>query len=253
MRPALNTLILTSLLPIVACTGDESMPSPPSSSFAPPSPASSVTPSSGVSPTPTMTPDILPPGVPATYDRDVAPEQLPREELVPEGALTDDLQILEGGPVAITWVLGVDPLRSEHGLVIWRRRPGENPPWVATYAIREPPSAGVLGIRMTRTDQDLTGDGQADILFLEGLGGSGACAIWGVVQLTPQHDDRIFRRQLCDANVDPLLTEPGIRIQASVYRPGDPHCCPSEERRTDLAWTDSRWRTLSTEVTDLSG
>ena len=252
MRPALGTLILTSLLPIVACTGDDGMPSPPSSSFAAPSPAASVTPSSGVSPTRTMSPEILPPGVPATFDTDVSPEQLPREELVPEGALADDPQIIEGGPVAITWVLGDDPLRSEHGLVIWRRRPGEDPPWVATYAIREPPSAGVLGILMTGTDRDLTGDGRADILFLEGLGGSGACAIWGVIQLTPQHDGRIFRRQLCDASVDPLPTQPGIWIRASVYRPGDPHCCPSAERQTDLAWTGSGWRTLQTEVADLS-
>jgi hypothetical protein len=185
--------------------------------------------------------------VPASYGRDVAPEDLPHGELVPTGAEVDDAVEVDDDAVALTWVLGDDPFRSEHGLAVWRRSPGGSPPWRATFAIREPPRAGVLGILMTWTVQDLTGDGLADILFLESLGGSGTCGTWGVVQLTPGRDDQTFRRQLCDGTVDPLLRRPGLSIQESFFGPDDPHCCPSGQRTSTLEWNGARWRVTSVE------
>jgi hypothetical protein len=193
-------------------------------------------------------PVVLPPGVPATYGRDDEPGDLPFEALIPDAGEVLSTSFPSPDTVIVTWQRGDDIFRLEHGLVVWRRT-GSDPPWVATYALRDPPKAEVLGI--TIDTGDVTGDGRADALVFENRGGSGACGTWSVLALSPEADADTYSKDLCDASVEMSAHPIGIRIVESVFGPGDPHCCPSGLRTSVLEWNGTRWRTTAVEETDL--
>ncbi len=103
--------------------------------------------------------------------------------------------------------------------MVWRRT-GSDPPWVATYAFRDPPKAGVLGIQVDTGD--VTGDGEADALVFENTGGSGACGTWSVIALSPQGDGPTYTKDLCDASVadvDASRRHPPHRVDLRTDRP----------------------------------
>ena len=240
------------LLVLAACSGGG--PTPPATSGGPP-PSSTppvtttVTPTlsaSPVSPTPTIEPVILPPGVPATYRRDDDQADLPLERLVPTGVEVTGTWFPDRETLIVTWGAGDDPFQREQGLVVWRRT-GSDPPWVATYAFRDPKRAGVLGIQVDTGD--VTGDGHPDALVVENAGGSGACGTWSVLALSPDGDGPSYSKDLCDASVEMSTRPVGIRLVESVYGPADPHCCPSGVRTSILEWNGSRWRLTSKEET----
>jgi hypothetical protein len=191
-------------------------------------------------------PVILPPGVPATYRRDDDQADLPLERLVPPGVEVTGTWFPDRETLIVTWGAGDDPFRREQGLVVWRRT-GSDPPWVATYAFRDPPKDGVLGIQVDTGD--VTGDGHPDALVFENTGGSGACGTWSVIALSPEGDGPTYTKALCDGSVEMSTRPVGIRLVESVYGPNDPHCCPSSVRTTTLEWNGSRWRVTSKEET----
>jgi hypothetical protein len=191
---------------------------------------------------------ILPPGVPTSYPRDEDQAELPYDLLVPAGAEVTGTWFPDRGTVIVTWGVGDDPFLREQGLVVWRRT-GSDPPWVATYAFRDPKKAGVLGIQVV-TD-DATGDGRADALVFENTGGSGACGTWRVVALSPRGDGPTYTNDLCDGSVEISADPVGIRLIESIYGPDDPHCCPSGVRTSTLEWNGTRWQVTSREERDL--
>jgi hypothetical protein len=191
---------------------------------------------------------ILPPGVPTSYPRDEDQAELPYDQLVPAGAEVIGTWFPDRGTVIVTWGVGDDPFLREQGLVVWRRT-GSDPPWVATYAFRDPKKAGVLGIQVVTGDA--TGDGRADALVFENTGGSGACGTWRVVALSPRGDGPTYTNDLCDGSVEISADPVGIRLIESIYGPGDPHCCPSGVRTSTLEWNGTRWHVTSREERNL--
>jgi hypothetical protein len=191
---------------------------------------------------------ILPPGVPTSYPRDEDQAELPYDLLVPAGAEATGTWFPDRGTVIVTWGVGDDPFLREQGLVVWRRT-GLDPPWVATYAFRDPKKAGVLGIQVVTGDA--TGDGRADALVFENTGGSGACGTWRVVALSPRGDGPTYTNDLCDGSVEISADPVGIRLIESIYGPGDPHCCPSGVRTSTLEWNGTRWHVTSREERNL--
>ncbi len=191
---------------------------------------------------------ILPPGVPTSYPRDEDQAELPYDLLVPAGAEVTGTWFPDRETVIVTWGVGDDPFLREQGLVVWRRT-GSDPPWVATYAFRDPKKAGVLGIQVVTGDA--TGDGRADALVFENTGGSGACGTWRVVALSPRGDGPTYTNDLCDGSVEISADPVGIRLIESIYGPGDPHCCPSGVRTSTLEWNGTRWQVTSREERDL--
>ncbi len=188
---------------------------------------------------------MTPPGVPPTFPLDVEAADLTFEELVPESAEVT-ATALPGEDVAIvTWAIGDDPFRREQGLVVWRRTPGDQPPWVATYGFRDPPRAGVLGIQLDTADA--TGDGEPDALVFENVGGSGTCGTWRLIALAAGGDAQTYQRDLCDATVEISSRPVGLRLIESVFAPGDPHCCPSGTTTAVLVWNGARWKVDSVE------
>ena len=180
--------------------------------------------------------------MPTSYEPDDEPNQLAAEALIPDGAsligqwfgFTDD-----GVVVAVAWVEeGTDFARLPGGFALWTRH-GSSPHWRTALVDRHDETDGIQGIEMVTTD--LTGDGSDDALVSEGLGGSGACARWIVLDL--RRTKETFRRDLCDGRIEPGPPgAPGLVITRSVYEPGDAHCCPSAMQETTLTWTGSRWR-----------
>jgi hypothetical protein len=243
-------MLVVALL-LAACSGDggASPSAAPSTSATPPTEsATSDEPTPPASPTPTDEPVVLPPGAPATYGRDVEPGDLPADRLVPAGAEVTGTAYPDASTAIVTWAVGDDPFRREQGLVVWRRTAGDAPPWSATFGFRDPPRAGVLGIQISIGDA--TGDGTADALAFESVGGSGACGTWRLLALSPGADVQTYDRDLCDGSVEFASGPPGLRVIESIFAPGDPHCCPSGTKTTTLAWTGSRWRVTSVHRSD---
>jgi hypothetical protein len=189
---------------------------------------------------------VLPPGVPATYGHDDDQADLPLERLVPPGVEITGTWFPDRETLIVTWGAGDDPFQREQGLVVWRRT-GSDPPWVATYAFRDPPKAGVLGIQVDTGD--VTGDGNPDALVFENTGGSGACGTWSAIALSPDADGPTYTKALCDGSVEISTRPAGIRLIGSIYGPTDPHCCPSGVRTSTLQWNGTRWRVTSKEET----
>jgi hypothetical protein len=230
-------LVAASLASCASSPEVEPATVPPSAS---PSASPSPTPSETLEPSPSPSPE--PGAMPRTYGPDDEPNELPAEALIPDGAsltgqwfgFTDD-----GVVVAVAWVEeGSDFARLPGGFALWARH-DSSPHWRAALVDRHDEAEGIQGISMSTTD--LTGDGSDDALVSEGLGGSGACARWIVLDLLRRTET--FRRDLCDGVIEPGPPgEPGLVITRSVFEEGDAHCCPSATQLTTLAWTGSKWR-----------
>lgn len=187
--------------------------------------------------------------MPESYAPDDEPAELPPEALVPDGATVTGQWfgfIDDGVVVLVAWSEdGPDFASLPRGFATWRRY-ASSPHWRVDLVERHDAEDGVLEIQASTTD--VSGDGSDDALVFEGLGGSGACGRWLVVDLGA---GRItFRRRLCDGTIEPAPPgEPGLVVTESVFEVGDAHCCPSAIRRTTLRWTGGRWRVADREVT----
>lgn len=213
------------------------------------SPAPSQEPTPSVAETPP--PAAIPAGVPATYDDDVSARELPVEELIPPGdevTSVDRATVGDGEAVVVSFATpGPDPLAQARGFVVWRRTTGADPPWRATYGVAHGRRSGVLAISAETTD--LTGDGSADALIREETGGSGACATYRVVDLTL--GTPLWKRAVCDAEIQPNPDPIGLFEVARIYGPEDAHCCPSSIRERVLTWNGARFQVVSEESTKL--
>jgi hypothetical protein len=231
-------------LAVGACGGQPSATPSPSSA----SPVETISPSPepAQSPEPSLGPE--PGEMPTTFAADVEPAELPPDELVPEGAdvtgrwfgSTD-----RGAIVLVAWVEpGSDFSRLPRGFALWIRQ-DSSPHWRASLVERRDADEGIQEIDMSTTD--LTGDDSDDALVFEGIGGSGACGRWLVIDLVRR--EQTYRREVCDGRIDPgPPRSPGLVLTESVYREGDAHCCPSAMRETTLTWTGKAWRVTDRRV-----
>ncbi len=234
----------------VACNGQSSPAGTPSAAVSTsptesPSPTVSSSPSPSASPQPT----VIPPAWATPIDKPIPGEELPPRRLVPPGAELTATWFVPGaahipGQVVATWGSGTDPLRREQGLVIWERY-RERPAWRPTYTFVDPRKNGVFGISVLIGD--LTGDGHEDLLTFEDRGGSGACGTWRVVAATEFLPQDIYRKDACDTDVTIRIGQ--LLIDEAVFKPGDPHCCPSAFRKTVLEYDGAKWKVVSREVT----
>jgi hypothetical protein len=187
--------------------------------------------------------------MPTTFAKDLEPAEVPPEALVPKGSdvtgqwfgFTDD-----GVVILVAWAEpGSDPFRLPRGVAVWRRSTAA-PHWRAALIRRHRGREGITEIQVSTTD--LTGDGSDDALVFEGVGGSGACGRWVVIDLV--RTAATFQMELCDGRIEPAPPgSPGLLITESVFHQGDAHCCPSAIRETTLAWHGSAWRVTSRSVT----
>jgi hypothetical protein len=188
--------------------------------------------------------------MPMSFDADVTPPSLPWDALVPEGATVTDQWfafIDDGVLVLIAWVEpGSDFSRLPRGFAVWGRHPSK-PHWRADLVVRHDPEDGIQEIQITTAD--VTGDRSDDAVVFEGIGGSGGCGEWSVLDLTRLEE--IFRRELCDGRIEPgPLGSPALILTESVYREGDAHCCPSAVRTTTLVWKGRAWRVTDKTVAE---
>ncbi len=245
---------------LAACDGGGSdgvtptaRPSPtPSASPTPsPSPTSAPSPEPTPSASPSPQPSLqLPRGAPTELADPLAPEDLDAAgyaPLLPAGATATAVQAI-GEPVdriAVAWFRGDDPFERRGGLVVWQRF-ASGAPWRAVYAFTDRPSEGVLGIALETGE--LTGDGVDDILSREELGGSGACATWRVISTVGTSTAEVFRHDACDTSI--RIADGSLAMREAVYRPDDPHCCPSAFRYVTLDWDGEAFVRTSTEVVE---
>ncbi len=235
---------LAVVLAIGAC-GTEP-PATPTPTSASPTPSPSTSPEPSVSPSPSPIPEPEPGQMPSTFAEDLEPSELPLDELVPEGADVTGQWFAftaDGVVVLVAWVEpGSDAFLLPRGFALWHRH-ASSPHWRVGLVERHDADAGIQEIQMSTTD--LTGDGSDDALIFEGVGGSGACGSWLVLDVS--REKQTYRRQLCDGRIDPAPPgSPGLVVTRSVYREGDAHCCPSAMRETTLAWTGRAWRVTGT-------
>ena len=242
--PAALVLVLASCGGTAAQDPSHLAPTPGNSVPATPIEPSSIEPAA---PSPSVA--TLPEGVPATFDEDVPARDLPVDRLIPPGdevTGVDRARTSEGEAVVIAFTTpGPDPFVRAGGLVVWRRSQDADPPWRAVYGLAHSRRDGVLAISADATD--LTGDGSDDALIREETGGSGACATYRVIDLA--EGAALWKRSLCDAEVQPSPDPLGLFVIARVYEPGDPHCCPSAISERVLAWRDDRFLEISEVVT----
>jgi hypothetical protein len=187
--------------------------------------------------------------MPTTLPGHLEPNEIQPERLIPDGAdvtghwfaFTD-----EGVVIVVAWAEpGLDVFRLARGLALWRRS-GSTSPWRPDLVERFPRRRGVMEIAASTID--MTGDGSDDALVFVGMGGSGACGRWMLIDLLGWR--KTFARTLCDGRIDPgPMGSPGLVITESVYRAGDAHCCPSAMRETTLAWDGTAWRVTERHVT----
>lgn len=252
MRRIVFLTIAVVLLAACAALSDDP-PTTGTRSPTTPSPTSGVshTPSPSEAPSPSAAPAALPDGVPAAFDEDVPARDLPVDELVPPGdevTGVDRGATAEGEAVVISFATpGPDPFTRARGFVVWRRNEGADPPWRAAYGLAHGRHDGVLAISADTTD--LTGDGSDDALIREETGGSGACATYRVVDLAVGAP--IWKRAVCDAEIQPNPDPIGLFEVARIYGPEDPHCCPSSIRERVLAWNGDVFAVVSEELTRL--
>lgn len=227
-------------------TGPAETPATSSATSASTSGPASPSVSASVSPSaePSTEPDLqLPADAPTLVDDpaevarvaagDLAPLVPPRAEITFTAVQTTPQDPID--QVALAWRRGADAFAATHGVVLWQRFDG--PTWRAVYAFTDRPRSGVLGVTME--PGDLTGDGVADLLTLEHTGGTGACGRWRVVATDPGGATEIFLRDACDTQI--AIADGELRIREAVYRPGDPHCCPSVFRVTTLRRDGEEW------------
>jgi hypothetical protein len=246
--------VLAAAVALAGCGGTErDVPAPTpterpasTSSTSSPSPTSApVEPTTSPTPEPTVPPSIqLPPDAPTTYPGDAAAGDLPLLELVPPGAEIDASAVRSPPEVPaehleIAWSRGDDPFARERGFALWM--PFDDPTrWDVVYAFTAPVDRGVLGIRTQRGD--VTGDLVPDLLVVEHVGGSGACAVWRVVATGDGSATEVFRRRTCDAEL--AIVGGNLELREAVFEPGDAHCCPSAFRTTTYAWDGERFASI---------
>jgi hypothetical protein len=248
-------LLLVVALSAVACGAREKGPIATGSTTNSASPATSAPTSASQEPSPTVepgpSPAEIPDGVPTSFDEDVAGRDLPVEDLVPPGDQVtgvDRAKVPGGEAVVIAFATpGDDPFSQARGFVVWRREPGAHPPWRAVYGLAHDERDGVLAISADVTD--LTGDATADALIREETGGTGTCATYRVVDLAAGAP--LWKRSVCDAEIQPNPDPIGLYEAARVYGPDDPHCCPSAIRERVLTFNGDRFVVVSVETTPL--
>ena len=227
---------------LASCVGADDAPSPsgPVSQSGTPPPVTT-------SPLPVDLPD----GMPATYDGDVSVRDLPVDRLVPAGdeVVAVERALTGSGEVAVIVFAspGSDPFAQARGFVVWRRSARAQPPWRAVYGLAHGEREGVLAISVDTAD--LTGDGSDDALVREETGGTGACATYRVIDLDAGAP--IWKRSVCDTQIQPSPDPLGLSVVARVYEPGDPHCCPSAISERVLAWHGDRFVELSETITPI--
>jgi hypothetical protein len=149
--------------------------------------------------------------------------------------------------ILVSYSQGADPFHRINGLVEWVRFTAR-PFWRATYGVAYPAASGVLGIAVQLGDA--TGDASTDALVLASTGGSGNCGIWSVIDISASA--QVFDRSLCDATITFSRRPVGLTLAQSVFRPTDPHCCPSSTRVSVLTWNGSAWSLSSQETVSAS-
>lgn len=225
---------------VASCGGSESV-----------TPSASPAAAPGTPPSPTAAPSTsLPAGVPGSFDQDLPAGDVPLRALIPSSTRVTDSWLAStaaGDSVTVAYIeSGGDPFVSEQGFVVWRREEGSTPPWRPVFGIVHPEGAGILAIQ--GITGDVTGDGSDDVLLFEATGGVGNCGTWRVID--PGAGVQRWHRSLCDARVDIGAEPPGLVLTATVYEPGDPHCCPSAIKVSVLAYQEpNRFVTISEKVT----
>jgi hypothetical protein len=254
----LTPVVMSLAVAGAACSGSaEPVPSPPATTrttttettHSPSSTPTTLSPSA--SPGPAVDPDVrLPEGMPGIVDDATDLALIAAGDfgvLVPPGASSANASVLVTpedpiDQIALTW-LDEEPSGRHTGLVVWQRF-ADPPIWRAVYAFTDPPRKGVFGIRVDTGD--VTGDRTSDLLSFEDVGGSGACGTYRVIATTEGDASEIFRRDTCDTEIG--FSRGDLRIREAVYRPDDPHCCPSAFRTTVLRWNGVSWEETSSEV-----
>jgi len=245
-----------ALLVLVACSGgnEPASPSPGTSGPGTPSPStgeSTPTLSTSAPPSPSPEPDLQLPGDAPTTIQD--PDDLARIDagdptpLAPPGAQIAHSQILSTpddplDQIALAWERGETLGQSEWGFILWQRI---DDAWRAVYAFTDAAEAEVLGIREPQSG-DLTGDGIAELLTFENLGGSGGCGISRVISPSAGSATEIYRARTCDSVTS--VAGDHLEVREPVFEPGDAHCCPSAFRTTTLEWDGERF--VATEVVE---
>jgi len=133
---------------------------------------------------------------------------------------------------------------------LWRWTPDASlDGWLGVPVLEYAAGRGVMNVDAVVTE--VTGDCDDDALVFALIGGSGGGGIWSVVDLASTRS--VYRRDLCDGTIDPSADPVGLVVRESVYRQGDPHCCPSARRETVLTYDDAdgRWTVFRRETTDV--
>jgi hypothetical protein len=266
LRPLALLCPLAFALALAACSSEEptTVPSGPTSVSEPaPSPATGSTgptettaSPTGATGVPPPQPDVrLPNGMRAVVDDPedvVAVSAGDLSPLVPPGSTPATSAVLARpdapiDQVAVAWRSG-DDLAGRAGLIVWQHADGD-PTWRAVYAFTDRKGKGVFGVRMDQAD--VTGDGIADLITFEDVGGSGACGTYRVVESTDLDAAEILRRDVCDTEI--TVAGGDLRVRKAVFEPDDAHCCPSAVRTTVLRWNGSDWVEVSSEVSAASG
>jgi hypothetical protein len=195
-------------------------------------------------------PAPLPSGVPPSFADAVPAAQVPASALIPPGTDATGTwygRTSAGDAIVVAWqVPGLNPLRVDRGVAVWRRFADGSAPWRPVFGAGFAADATpVLGL--AATIQDVTGDGSDDALLFAETGGSGGCGIYAVLDLAA--GTQIYRRSVCDTQVVASSQPVGLTITQAVYAVGDAHCCPSAFEETAVAYgADGRWHTVSTRV-----
>jgi hypothetical protein len=267
-RALLCTLALALTL-LASCSSDqsttarsgptapiESPPSPATGSTGPTETTRSPTGATGSPVAPPPQPDVrLPDGMPAVVDDPEDAAAISAGDLtplVPPGSRPGGSAVLARpdapiDQVAVAWRSG-DALAGRAGLIVWQDADG-GPAWRAVYAFTDPKGKGVFGVRMDQAD--VTGDGIADLLTFEDVGGSGACGTYRVVESIDGDAVEILHRDVCDTEIQ--VAGGDLRVLEAVFEPADAHCCPSAVRTTVLRWNGSDWVEVSSEVSAAPG
>ena len=237
-------LLIVFVLLVAACDGEAEPPVSPSRSPATPSPTTpttAMTPSSSTEPSASgsPTPSPTPPGS-ILVETDAEVGDLDTRELAPQGNdVTGRWYGVVGGlDVLVLAVAGEgDAFSRDRALWRWIARPDLGG-WLGVEMAGFPAGRGVLSIDVAVAD--VTDDGDDDALVFALTGGSGACGSWSVLDLATAQ--RVFDRDLCDGSIDAWIDPVGLFVTESIYRQGDPHCCPTARRETVLTYRgDARW------------
>ena len=205
-------------------------------------------------PSPSPLPD-LPPGLPPSFGHDVGPGDVPAAALIPlQASVTGswEASTAAGDAIVVAWeVPGVDPIRPDRGLAVWRRFADGGAPWRPVWGKAYPSRRDPL-VNLTAQIADVTADGSSDAVILAESGGSGACGMSSVVDLATGAE--VYRSSGCDRTVTPSGDPIGLEIREAVYAPGDAHCCPSDVRTTVKTYDDATgaWATASSTTSPAS-